>query len=491
MPKLSQLADASVNAIRSKLGMGLNKNSLLLHYQTADGADYSPALNRGIAAGIRYFYLPEGDYPFLTPVNYVQGLVIEGAKEMKTSGVGGSKIYASAGFLKNDNTTRKQVILRKLHIIGNGTATTVGIDGPAAFTVEDCRIEQYDDLIRNLSGYLCIYRRNSFDQAERGINTADANSTLVEDNHFDASVLTQITTRDGTPLTGNNNGQPLIISRNNFNLGNSTLAAVKVRGLVDISKNYFEDFGTGVVAKTFIDLEVNRFELMGAIIELNSMNGQGHGTTALYINGSHAGLDNKTFGRMAHNYVIGCDHDVVYGPNNRIPGFKIYSHESLLVENSYRAQHVDESEAWTYLRVASDVSNSTVTPANITGLGFTPATDAQYIVEGMLMLRSAAATTAPQPGIIWPTNPGDGVYWTQQASAANSTTPRYGNTSATFNSGALDIADATGSWPIKLDITFLTGPTTSGDFQLTIRSEVAASAVTVRAGSWIRYRRLI
>lgn len=491
MPKLSQLADSSVTALLSKLGFGSAKQQLLRWVLPADGTDLSLAYARAIAAGQRTIRLPEGEWDWLSPQNYVSGLKFIGDDEIKTSGVGGTKINAPNGFLKNDNTTRKQLIIKNLHIIGNDVASSVGIDGPFGGLIQGCRIEQYDDLIRNLSGYLATYRRVSFDQALRGINTADANGTVIDDCHFDASVLTQVTSRDGTPQSGTAAGLPWTIKHNNFNMGNNTLICLKVRGQLHIVDNYFEDFGSIVVDKTFIDLEVNRFDLMGGLIENNVINGQGNGATALYVNGSHNALDNKWHGFMRNNYVIGCAHDVVYGPNNRIPGFKILNHESLNVENSYRAQHIDESEAWTYLRVASDVSNSTTTPANITGLGFTPATDAQYIVEGMLMLRSAAATTAPQPGIVWPTNVGDGVYWTQQASASNSTTPRYGNTSATFNSGATDIADATGSWPIRLDVTFLTGGTTSGDFQMTIRSEVAASAVTVKAGSWIRYRRLI
>ena len=490
MPKLSQMAESSVSAIATKLGFGSAKRSILRYVEAADGGDLSLAYDRAIAAGARTLWIPEGSYTWSSPKNYVQGLKIVGDEEIKTSGVGGAKINAPNGFLKNDNTTRKQIILKNLHIIGSDTAATVGIDGPFGGLIQGCRIQSYPDLIRNLSGYLCTYRRVSFDDAERGINTADANGTMIDDCHFDASVLTQVTSRDGTPQSGTAAGLPWTVKNCNFNMGNDTLVCLKVRGQLDISDNYFEDFGTIVVAKTFIDLEVNRFDLMGGVIENNVINGQGNGATAIYINGSHLNLNNKWNGYIRTNYIIGCAKDVVYGPNNRIPGLKIVNHDSLAVENSYKNQHVSEEEAWTYVRLASDVSNSTTTSANITGLGFTPEVDATYIVEGTLMLRSAAATTAPQPGIVWPTNVGDGVYYTQQAASANSTLPRYGNTSATFNSGAIDIGDATGSWPHKLEVTFLTGPTTTGDFQLTIRSEVAASNVTVRAGSWIRYRRI-
>src|SRR5688572_13735074 len=202
MPKISQLNDASKNALRTILGMGLNKSSLLLHYLPADGSNWSLTLARGIATGQRYFTIPEGSYTFSTPVDYVSGLVIEGEKEMKSSAVGGTRITANAGWLKNDNTTRKQIFLRNLLIMGNRTAGTAGIDGPFGGVIEGCRIQGFESLIRNASGYLCQYIRNSFDDADFGINTADANGTVIENNHFDASVAIQVTTRDVTPQTG-------------------------------------------------------------------------------------------------------------------------------------------------------------------------------------------------------------------------------------------------------------------------------------------------
>lgn len=484
------------SVLRALLGLGPVEDSILLYWQQGDGTDYSIAYDRAIAAGVRTLMIPEGEYDWLTPRNYVNGVQILGPKEMKTSGVTGAKINAPNGFLKNANTTRKQIVVKNLHIIGDATESTVGIDGPFGGVIEGCKIEFYPDLIRNLSGYLCFYRRNAFNEAARGINTADANGTVVEQNHFDSSVLVQVTTRDGTPQTGSNSGQPLIIRENNFNMGDPTTVACKVRGQVKIVDNYFEDFGTEVIAKTFIDLEVNRFDLMGVTIEGNSMNGQGNGTTAFFINGSHSNLDNYCNGYIRANYVLGCAHEVVYGSNNRIPGLKIVNHRGLTVENSYRNQHVDESEAWAYVRLSSDFTTSSGTAVDITGMGFTPAADAQYIVEGMLMVRSAtggSGTTgiAPQPGIVWPTNVGDGTYYVQQASSATATVPRYGGTGANLNSGIDSIADSTTSWPIKIETTFFTLSNVSGDMKLTVKSESAGTNVTVRAGSWFRYRRLI
>lgn len=495
MPKVSQLNDATRSALRAILGMGQNKSSLLLHYLTADGSNWSLALARGIATGQRYFTIPEGSYTFSTPVDYVQGLVIEGEKEMKSSEVGGSKITANAGWLKNDNTTRKQIILRNLHISGNGTAGTAGIDGPFGGVIEGCRIEGYESLIRNASGYLCQYIRNSFDAADFGINTADANGTVIENNHFDASVAIQITTRDVTPQTGTASGLPLIIRENNFNAADSTTACLKVRGQLDIRGNYFEKFNGGAVETRFIDLEVNRFDHQGAIIESNEMNGQSSNATALYINGSHAGLDNATTGRFTASRILGCAHDVVYGTNNRIPGFKIYgiskTSGSVVVENSYRAQHIAADEEWTTVRLASDFTTSSATAVDVTGMAFTPEPDAQYEVEAVLMLRTTTTTVAAQAGVAWPTNVGDGVVYMQTSTSAAATSPRYGNTSAPVVSAAGDHADTTGSWPCFVKLTFSALSNVSGTFKITLESETAATDVTMKAGSWFKYRRII
>lgn len=148
---------------------------------------------------------------------------------------------------------------------------------------------------------------------------------------------------------------------------------------------------------------------------------------------------------------------------------------------------------WTYLRVNADVVNSTTTPADV--LTFTPEPNAQYVIEGLLLVRSAtgggAAGVAPQPCITWPTNVGDGVYYVQQAGSSSSTVPRYGNTSANFTSGVADIIDNTGSWPVFMCCTFITPANVSGDWKLQVRSESAGTAVTVRAGSYLRYRRIL
>lgn len=470
----------TVSDVNTLVGVNIRR-----FYETADGSNWSPALNRALAVSPHVDF-PAGNYTFATPVDYIQGMVLTGPKEMKSSAVGGARITANAGWLKNANTTRKQIIVRNLYIKGNKTAGSAAIDGPFGGVIEGCRLDGYDSLVRNASGYLCQYIRNSFNDAEFGINTADANGVVIEDNHFDTSVKIQITDRDITPQSGTNNGAPIYLRGNNFNTASVTTVACKLRGLIIGHSNYFEDFTGGPSSAVFLDLEVNRFDEMGIDWRGNEMNGQGNGVTAILINGSHAPpLGNPCSGMIAQNRIIGCVNEVIYGANNRIPGLTVLD---AVVTNSYSGQHLPP-DAWTYVKLASDLTTTSATAVD-SALAFTPAANKEYIVEGMLMVRTATTTVAPRPSIIWPTGLNDGVGFMQASSSAQATVPRYGNPALTVEVATGDLADTTGSWPVKVEATLMSGATPSGDFKIGLKAETAGTNVTLRAGSWIRYREI-
>lgn len=146
-------------------------------------------------------------------------------------------------------------------------------------------------------------------------------------------------------------------------------------------------------------------------------------------------------------------------------------------------------DPWTYIVLAQDFANSTITPQNVTGLAFTPTEpNATYIVEGFFLLRAAATTTGARPGHTWPTGINDGA--SQMSSATSVTAATFGQEGASTEvvASATAITATTRSAPGTLWSTFTTGATPGGSFQIRLRSEVAASAATMRAGSWIRYR---
>lgn len=146
------------------------------------------------------------------------------------------------------------------------------------------------------------------------------------------------------------------------------------------------------------------------------------------------------------------------------------------------------SDGWTYVRLASDFATTGTANVAVTGLAFTPAANRTYTVEGHLLLRSAAATTGARPGVQWPNGMTDNA--ARVASPNSATALAFGSSagSATFNAKATGIANTTSSMLGTLEATFVTGASPTGAFQVTLASEVAGSGVTMRAGSWIRYR---
>ena len=148
------------------------------------------------------------------------------------------------------------------------------------------------------------------------------------------------------------------------------------------------------------------------------------------------------------------------------------------------------SDPWTYVKLTADFTNSTVTPQNVTGLAFTPTlTNAIYIVEGFFLLRGAATTTGARPGHTWPTGLVDGATVITAANSATASSFGHEGAATEVVASATGVIATTRSVPGTLWSTFTTGAfAPSGAFQIRLRSEVAASVATMKAGSWIRYR---
>lgn len=155
---------------------------------------------------------------------------------------------------------------------------------------------------------------------------------------------------------------------------------------------------------------------------------------------------------------------------------------------TYQAPAGGGSDPWTYSRLASPFSTTLATPQAVTGLGFSPALNATYIVEGFFLLRTATATVGPRPGITWPTNLSDGAAQIDATNSAIARAMANGNPAAALNCASTGTPTTTGSWPGTLWATFVCSGTTGGTFQVTLQSETAGTAVTMRIGSWIRWR---
>jgi hypothetical protein len=145
-------------------------------------------------------------------------------------------------------------------------------------------------------------------------------------------------------------------------------------------------------------------------------------------------------------------------------------------------------DSWTYLKRDTDYTMSSNAAADITGLVFTPAANMIYEFEALLWLRTATATVGPRPGITWPTGMTDGVAHLFMPTSATAQTLVFGNIASSLLADVGGLPDTTNSYPAKLAGAFMTGPTPSGNFRLRMVSETNGTTVTVKAGSFLKYR---
>lgn len=142
----------------------------------------------------------------------------------------------------------------------------------------------------------------------------------------------------------------------------------------------------------------------------------------------------------------------------------------------------------TYVVASGDTVNSTTTPSDATGLSFTPAAGGLYLVEAWIVYETAATTT----GLQWCFTDSSGATWSSMSI--------FVPTSATANAvrvGALGtVAAGTGTGGLVRHVAFGSAvvqaqASPTGPVKVRFQSEVATSAVTIRAGSFLRYTRLL
>lgn len=147
------------------------------------------------------------------------------------------------------------------------------------------------------------------------------------------------------------------------------------------------------------------------------------------------------------------------------------------------------SDPWTYVVLGSDFTISTTANNNVTGLSFAPSANLRYHIEGYYLLRTATATTGPRPGIAWPTGYSDGASYTQAPNSATALAMQNGDpVTGTANAASTGLPQTNRSYAGQMQAILIMGGSPSGNFQITLASETAAVNVTMKAGSFIRYR---
>lgn len=146
------------------------------------------------------------------------------------------------------------------------------------------------------------------------------------------------------------------------------------------------------------------------------------------------------------------------------------------------------SDPWTYIKLASDFTTSSATAVDVTGLAFTPAANTSYEFEALLRLRTATATVGPRPGLAWATGLTDGVAKIEMPTSATAAVLVHGNINAALLAAVGGLPNTTQSYPSKISGTLLAGATPSGTVRVQMASETAGTVVTVKTGSFLKYR---
>ena len=145
------------------------------------------------------------------------------------------------------------------------------------------------------------------------------------------------------------------------------------------------------------------------------------------------------------------------------------------------------ADPWTYIKLA-DNAITTSTANAPTALTFTPEPNKQYLVEGWLYLQAQATTTGARPGISWPLGTLQEAAWAMAPSNATTITSRFWGAPTAANVATVGVAVADDELFGMVNAMFVAGPSVSGDFTVTIASEINNSQARIMANSWIRYR---
>lgn len=146
------------------------------------------------------------------------------------------------------------------------------------------------------------------------------------------------------------------------------------------------------------------------------------------------------------------------------------------------------SDPWTILKLAAPFTTGSATAVDVTGLSFTPLANTNYMIEAVLLLRTATATVNPRVGFAWATGLNDGVMSIDVAQSATTQIMVRGNITASLLAAVGGLPNNTASWPAFLYGAVMAGATPAGQCRVQIASETANTIVTVRAGSFLRYR---
>lgn len=152
------------------------------------------------------------------------------------------------------------------------------------------------------------------------------------------------------------------------------------------------------------------------------------------------------------------------------------------------SQGVAGTPGWLRTKITADVSNSTVTLADVTGLSFAMLASTDYEFEFLLPFTSPALTTGIAVALNGPGTPSLLAVELRVPISASTEVIRYTNLYATEALGtAVDVINVPRLARMR---GIVRNGTTAGSLTARFRSEVAASAVVVKAGALVLYQQI-
>lgn len=153
-----------------------------------------------------------------------------------------------------------------------------------------------------------------------------------------------------------------------------------------------------------------------------------------------------------------------------------------------RQSEAGGSDPWVWQRLAADAANATTTLAPAAGLSFAANASTSYLIEVMGALQSAATTTGATFALDIPSGSVIGQTLINSGTSAVQATEQIADNATTGVTTAVRAANT--NIPVRAWFRVDIGAT-GGTVQLQFRSEVAGSAVTLKAGLTSMGRRAI
>lgn len=137
------------------------------------------------------------------------------------------------------------------------------------------------------------------------------------------------------------------------------------------------------------------------------------------------------------------------------------------------------ADAWSYLKLAANFANSNVAFAAVTGLTFAALANTTYEVEAYGAYQAAAITTGMALAVDIPSGSVIGSTLTHISATAPGSAQQIAD--ATTTGATASVATAASNTPVLGKFLIAVGAT-PGNIALMLRSEIAASAVTLQGG---------